>query len=103
MELYYIRKPTSAPVPVLANILHSGVHVPDEVAEQFSDQQLKSRVMTDWHLDELYDFLPELGVTSLGVRAPFFLGCHSLANLGFASSKLCFRMASTTIVEARPH
>ncbi len=65
MELYYIREPETAPVPVLANILHSGTYVPDEVGEQFSDQQLKSHIMTDWHLDKLYDFLHELGVTSL--------------------------------------
>lgn len=65
MDLYQLRKPKSTPVPILANILHSGTFVPEEVAEQFSELQLKSLIMTDWHLDKLYDFLPSLGVTSI--------------------------------------
>ena len=65
MDIFFTRKPSFAEVPVLANIPHSGTYIPEEIAPQFTEQQFKSRIMTDWHLDKLYDFLPELGVTSL--------------------------------------
>ena len=65
MDIYYTRKPSFGQAPVLANIPHSGTYIPVEVAAQFTEQQFNSRIMTDWHLDKLYDFLPELGVTSL--------------------------------------
>jgi len=65
VDTFFIRKPPFAQVPVLANIPHSGTLIPEEAAAQFTEQQFKSRILTDWHLDKLYDFLPEMGVTSL--------------------------------------
>ncbi len=52
-------------VPIIANLPHSGMFVPEDIAVTFTEDHLKSLPNTDWHLDKLYDFLPSLGITVL--------------------------------------
>jgi N-formylglutamate deformylase len=55
--------PARAPeIPLLVSIPHTGTGVPPEIAAQFADPALASSAMADWHLHELYNFLPDLGV-----------------------------------------
>lgn len=55
--------PPSAPeIPLLVSIPHTGTFVPPEIAAQFADPAIAAELMTDWALDELYTFLPALGV-----------------------------------------
>lgn len=63
MELFTLHDPVGEPVPIIAHLPHSGVFVPDSVAAQFTTEHLAALPNTDWHLDKLYNFLPELGVT----------------------------------------
>jgi len=49
-------------IPVLTSIPHTGTFVPDEIAAQFAATTVASRMMADWHLHELYSFLPDLGI-----------------------------------------
>ena len=63
--LFYLQEADS---PIIANLPHSGTHVPPTVAEQFTAAHLISLPNTDWHLDKLYSFLPALGVTVLGAN-----------------------------------
>lgn len=65
MKLYHINKPTCSPVPVVANIPHCGLYVPDHIAGQWTPEHREALPNTDWYLDRLYDFLPELGITVL--------------------------------------
>lgn len=65
MELFTILEPIGEPVPIVAHLPHSGVFVPDSVAAQFTAEHLTALPNTDWHLDKLYSFLPELGITVL--------------------------------------
>ncbi len=61
-----VTRPARAPrCPVVASIPHSGLHVPPAIAAMFTDEQRAWLRNTDWHLDQLYDFLPELGVATL--------------------------------------
>ena len=58
--------PAKAPVrPIIANLPHSGLQIPSDIAQTFTSRQLSSLPNSDWHLQPLYDFLPELGVTVL--------------------------------------
>ncbi len=65
MQLFNIYRPTDKPLPIIANIPHSGLFVPEDIAAQFTTEHLKSLPNSDWHLDKLYDFLPNLGITVL--------------------------------------
>ncbi|MEM9922141.1 MAG: N-formylglutamate amidohydrolase [Cyanobacteria bacterium P01_D01_bin.50] len=65
MELFNIYRPTIKALPLVANIPHSGLFVPDDIAAQFTTEHLNSLPYSDWHLHRLYDFLPSLGITVL--------------------------------------
>lgn len=65
MELFTIHVPKGQAVPLVANIPHSGMFVPDNIAAQFTSEHLQSLPNTDWHLDKLYESLPALGITVL--------------------------------------
>lgn len=51
--------------PIVANLPHSGLQVPPDIAQQFTQQQLRTLPNSDWHLQPLYSFLPSLGITVL--------------------------------------
>lgn len=60
-----LTKPTVFSLPVLANLPHSGLFVPDEIRGQLTEAHQTFLPHQDWHLDQLYDFLPALGITML--------------------------------------
>ena len=62
-DLFTVLAPEKGSVPIVANLPHSGLLVPDLIARTFTDHQLKTLPNSDWHLQPLYDFLPSLGVT----------------------------------------
>ncbi|HZF25943.1 MAG TPA: N-formylglutamate amidohydrolase [Steroidobacteraceae bacterium] len=49
-------------IALLTSIPHTGTFVPAGIARQFSSPSVTAAMMTDWHLHELYSFLPELGI-----------------------------------------
>jgi N-formylglutamate deformylase len=65
MEVYKIHFPMREPVPVIASLPHSGLYVPPEIDRFFTAGHRMWLRNTDWHLPQLYHFLPELGVTTL--------------------------------------
>jgi N-formylglutamate deformylase len=62
---YEIREPSAPDIPLLVSIPHTGTYVPEVIAAEFISDHIRSLPMTDWHLHHLYDFLPELGATTL--------------------------------------
>jgi N-formylglutamate deformylase len=62
---YGLRPPAAAAVPLLVSIPHTGTWLPDEIAARLASEDMGRLPMTDWHLHELYDFLPALGATTL--------------------------------------
>ena len=62
-DLFNILPAQGQPLPVVANLPHSGLQLPPDVASQFTPQQLRSLPNSDWHLQPLYRFLPSLGIT----------------------------------------
>ena len=63
MALFNLHIPKGSAVPLVANIPHSGLFVPDDIAEQFTSEHLQALPNSDWHLDRLYQSLPDLGIT----------------------------------------
>ncbi|MGC1310234.1 MAG: N-formylglutamate amidohydrolase [Phormidesmis sp.] len=64
-DLFTLRSPNAQAIPIVANLPHSGLQIPDEMAAQFTAQQRRSLPNSDWHLQRLYSFLPTLGITVL--------------------------------------
>jgi N-formylglutamate amidohydrolase len=62
---YNVREPVATEKRVIVSIPHTGTYVPDDIAAQFASDYIRTLPMTDWHLHHLYDFLPQLGVTTL--------------------------------------
>ena len=52
----------SEEIALLVTIPHTGVYVPPDVAAHFATAEMGTGTMADWHLHELYAFLPQLGV-----------------------------------------
>ena len=48
--------------PLLVSMPHIGTHIPTEFSNQYVTRALAVQD-TDWHLDQLYDFLPSLGAS----------------------------------------
>jgi N-formylglutamate amidohydrolase len=65
MQPFIVREPTSEIVPLVVSIPHAGTHLPDALRARLESDAMRALPMTDWHLMELYDFLPALGVTTL--------------------------------------
>lgn len=62
-DLFTVRSPLGSPLPIVANLPHSGLQVPADIAATFTPQQRQTLPNSDWHLQALYDFLPSLGIT----------------------------------------
>jgi N-formylglutamate amidohydrolase len=62
---FLVREPSTAELPVVVSIPHTGTYVPDAIRAEFASDYIRGLPMTDWHLHHLYDFLPGLGVTTI--------------------------------------
>ena len=65
MTPFHIRDASTAEVPVVVSIPHTGTYVPDAIHAEFASSYIRSLPMTDWHLHHLYDFLPAMGITTI--------------------------------------
>ncbi|WP_026072241.1 N-formylglutamate amidohydrolase [Nodosilinea nodulosa] len=63
--IFKLIRPTVFPLPVLANLPHSGLFVPEAIRGQLTAAHQTFLPHQDWHLDQLYNFLPALGITML--------------------------------------
>lgn len=65
MHPFHFYPPRAKPCPIVASIPHSGLLIPDEVLQSLRTKYQTYLPHQDWHLDKLYDFLPDLGITVL--------------------------------------
>ena len=54
-------------IPMLVSMPHVGTDIPDDIAARLTPEAL-TRADTDWHLVELYNFLGEMGASTLSAR-----------------------------------
>lgn len=62
---FLLHQPTTQAIPMVANLPHSGLLIPQNIADQLEPPYQQYLPNQDWHLDKLYDFLPSLGITVL--------------------------------------
>ena len=65
MRIFKIIEPTTQVVPFVLSIPHCGTGIPDNLSALYQKSQLENLDDTDWFLDELYDFAPSLGITTI--------------------------------------
>lgn len=69
----FVVRHAKKPVPIIASIPHTGTYVPEAFLRRMASDHIRSLPMTDWHLHELYDFLPEVGVTTIYATCSRFM------------------------------
>jgi N-formylglutamate deformylase len=67
----WIREPSSDPVPVIATLPHGGREYPAGLTGNLAFSP--ERLWSDWLTRELYQFLPELGITSVSTPLSRFV------------------------------
>ncbi len=72
-DTYVLRAGVGRARRMIVNIPHAGTLVPDDIARDFASPEIAALPMTDWHVDQLYGFLPELGVDTLAARYSRFV------------------------------
>lgn len=65
MSPYSIIKPKGERVPILISSPHSSTNFPEEIRENYDEAQIAAPDDTDWFIDKLYDFAPEMGITMI--------------------------------------
>ena len=65
MDVFKVIEPTKNKVPFILSIPHSGTNIPSNKINLYNKDQLKLKEDTDWYLDQLYDFAPKLGITTI--------------------------------------
>ena len=68
LDPYFLQLPTKGKVPIVISSPHSGTEFPDEIAAQYNQELIKSPDDTDWFLDQLYQFAPDMGITFITAR-----------------------------------
>jgi N-formylglutamate deformylase len=68
MSVYFFRKTTAPPVPILVSVPHCGIAFPDELKKEFDPGLTRAPDDTDWFVDQLYDFAPALGISMIAAR-----------------------------------
>jgi len=62
-QVFELSLPPFKRIPLLVSVPHAGVRFPDELKSLFFDSVIDCPSDTDWFVDQLYDFVPEIGGT----------------------------------------
>lgn len=65
MDLFDIKSPKGKRVPILISSPHSGTAFPEDIKQHYRENMIEAPEDTDWYIDKLYDFAPELGITMI--------------------------------------
>lgn len=66
--VYKIWEASEPKVPIIVSVPHRGSVFPDEVKDQYKPTMIKSPDDTDWFVDKLYDFAPDMGITMISAN-----------------------------------
>ncbi|MBS1491165.1 MAG: N-formylglutamate amidohydrolase [Bacteroidetes bacterium] len=55
-------------VPILVSVPHCGTEFPDELKGQYNPRLVSAPDDTDWFVQQLYDFVPAMGMTMIHAR-----------------------------------
>ncbi len=65
MSPYRITLPSATRVPILLSVPHCGTDFPKELKEDYFPEMMATPDDTDWFVDQLYDFAPDIGITMI--------------------------------------
>lgn len=68
VETYQIKRPSTPRVPILVSVPHCGTAFPEEIRDEYDPELIKSPDDTDWFVDRLYSFAPQLGITMIAAK-----------------------------------
>ncbi|MGD1952573.1 MAG: N-formylglutamate amidohydrolase [Leptolyngbyaceae cyanobacterium] len=84
---FRVHHPTVDLCPIVASIPHSGLIVPEEMVAALKPNYRDFLPHQDWHLDKLYDSLPQLGITVLeAAYSRYVVDLNRAANAPFIGS-----------------
>lgn len=63
---------TAGDSPLLVSMPHVGTHVPGDIAARMTEEA-RALPDNDWHVDRLYDFVAELGASTLAATHPRYV------------------------------
>jgi N-formylglutamate deformylase len=67
-SVFRIISPTTSEVPILLSVPHCGLQFPTELADQYKLSMRSAPDDTDWFVDELYNFVSEIGITMIAAN-----------------------------------
>ena len=67
-DCFTITPPNVEPIPFILSIPHCGTAFPEKIKSKYKKELIKYPDDTDWYLDILYDFAPELGITTISAN-----------------------------------
>lgn len=65
---FRITLPRSTEVPILLSVPHCGTEFPGDLKGEYLADMIQKPDDTDWFVDRLYDFAPEMGITVIAAR-----------------------------------
>jgi len=65
---YYIIEPKAKKVPIIISVPHCGTQIPEDLKDNYVEDQLLSLDDTDWFVHDLYNFASELGITIIHAK-----------------------------------
>lgn len=63
MSPFHVHHPEGYRVPVLVSIPHCGTNFPEELIHLYKPKLIEAPDDTDWFVNQLYDFAPQMGIT----------------------------------------
>jgi len=72
-DVYSFRAHEAREIPLVVSVPHTGTRVPPDIDREFASDAIRALPMTDWHLHELYNFVPGLGGDLLCARYSRFV------------------------------
>lgn len=74
LEPFYVLEPElPKALPIVASIPHGGTYLPPGYVDRLATLEMRGLPMTDWYMAELFDFLPQLGVTVIAATYSRFV------------------------------
>jgi N-formylglutamate deformylase len=67
-SVFRITSPSSSEVPLLLSVPHCGTQFPQELGDQYKSSMRVTLDDTDWFVDQLYDFVSEMGITMIAAN-----------------------------------
>ncbi len=68
MKVYKLTEPIGTKVPIIVSSPHSGTSFPTDLQDLYDKDLIKYPDDTDWFVDQLYDFVSELGITMISAN-----------------------------------